>query len=184
MLAGTTMQTLVIDANVFRAYALEEVSEIKTPERTDSALSLFERLGNNAVAFLDEGGQIQNEWSVLANFAAEWFEEWLADGFSSGRFYEVTASTDAQLVKRYRALGFPNSKDIWYIRTAHGLCRLCNRNRPILVAEDIDFYDPKQKQAVNKNAIFLSGKGPVSKQLSNDGIDLKCIKNAVKDLAP
>lgn len=154
-------------------------SDIKTPERTASALDLFEQLGMRGVAFFDEGGQIQSEWGVIANFAPEWFAEWLADGFSGGRLYEVEASSDAQLAKRYRALGFPNSKDIWYIKTAHGLRRLCNRSRPLLVAEDIDFYDPKQKNSTNKRAIFIGGKGPVSKQLDSDGIDLKCIENAI-----
>lgn len=177
------MKSLVIDANVFRAFALEHVSEIKTVERTASAIDLFSYLGSKAVLFLDEGGQIEREWGVSANFAPEWFSEWLADCFADGRLYEVEASSDPQLAKRYRGLGFPDTTDIWYIKTAHGLCRLCSQNRPLLVAEDIDFYDPKLKQAANKIAIFRRGKGAVSKQLRSDGIDLRCIQNATSELA-
>ena len=178
------MRTLVIDANVFLAFVHEELTGIQTLDRTGSALRIFEQLGEQAIAFLDEGGQIEHEWSARANFAREWFDEWLADGLSGGRLYEVEASRDAHLARRYKSLGFPNGKDIWYIKTAYGLATLCNRSRPLLIAEDVDFYDPTKKRSTNKKEIFLSGNGPVCRQLSDDGIDLKCIYNAIWELCP
>jgi hypothetical protein len=176
------MRTVVIDANVFRAFAYEVVAGRTDAERTASPLPLFESLGSQCVAFLDEGGQVQSEWATLANFAAEWFGTWLAEAFAEGKMYEVEASTDPQLPRRYRNLGFPTTKDIWYIKTAHGLVTLCRRSRPLLVAEDVDFYDPSKKQAANKADIFRAGRGPVCKQLKADGIDLRCIEAIGEEL--
>lgn len=176
------MKSLVIDANVFSAFAMEQIAGIPNTDRTASPLKIFDLLGDKAVAFLDEGGQIEREWKNLVTFASEWFSEWLADSLADGRIYEIAPSSDPQLVKRYRALGFPNTTDIWYIKTAHGLCLLCNRNRPFLVSEDIDFYDPKSKQIKNKNDFFRSGGGRVCNRLRADGIDLRCIENATNEL--
>jgi len=96
--------------------------------------------------------------------------------------YEVDASSDAQLARRYRRIGFPAGKDIWYIKTAHGLVLLCGKSKPCLVAEDIDFYDPKKKAAPNKCDLFRAGGGPVSKQLKTDGIDVRCIEGIRTEL--
>lgn len=177
------MKSLVIDANVFCAFALEHITGIPTSDRTASPITLFGLLGDKAVAFLDDGGQIEREWGNLVTFAPEWFSEWLADSLADGRIYEITPSSDRQLVKRYRALGFPNTTDIWYIKTAHGLSTLCKRNRPFLVAEDIDFYDPKLKHMKNKNDIFRKGSGKVCNLLRDDGIELRCIENATNELS-
>lgn len=176
------MKSLVIDANVFGAFAMEQMTGTSTIDRTASPITIFDMLGNRAVAFLDEGGQIEREWRNLVTFAPEWFSEWLADSLADGRIYEIAPSSDPQLIKRYQALGFPDTTDIWYIKTAHGLSRLCNRNRPFLVSEDIDFYDPKSKYIKNKNDFFRSGSGKVCKRLRVDGIDLRCIENATNEL--
>ncbi|MFN7121429.1 MAG: hypothetical protein ACK4NM_05285 [Hydrogenophaga sp.] len=176
------MKSIVIDANVFAAYALEHLGGAPTGDRTASPITLFDLLGTRAVAFIDDGGQIEQEWRTLANYATEWFNEWLADSLADGRIYEIPPSTDPQLVRRYKALGFPNTTDIWYIKTAHGLCHICKRSRPFLIAEDIDFYDPKLKKAPNKVQIFRRGTGTVCDRLEKDGIDLRCIDNATKEI--
>ena len=176
------MRSIVIDANVFHSFAQESILGIPNGERTASALPLFQGLGTRCIAFLDSGGQIEAEWSKLARFASEWFEAWLAASFADGRIYEVEPSPDPQLVKRYRQIGFPGGKDIWYIKTAHGLVTLCQRSKPCLVAEDIDFYDPTKKTAPNKIEVFRAGRGPVCRQLANDGIDIRCIESIRADL--
>lgn len=176
------MKSLVIDANVFSAFVLEHLNGTLNTDRTASPVAIFDLLGVKAVAFLDEGGQIEQEWRNLVTFAPEWFSEWLADSIADGRIYEIESSRDAQLKKRYRALGFPNTTDIWYIKTAHGLRGLCHQSRPFLVAEDIDFYDPKSKHVKNKSDFFRKGTGPVCNLLHADGIDLRCIENATKEL--
>jgi len=176
------MRSLVIDANVFLAFAREEILGEENVERTASPSPLFNGLGVEVVAFLDSGGHIQSEWRDLIKFAPEWFSTWLAHAFAEGKLYEVDPSIDPQLAKRYRKIGFPSGKDIWYIKTAHGLVVICHRNRPCLVAEDIDFYDPAQKAMPNKCDYFRKGRGVVCKQLKDDGIDLRCIETARLEL--
>lgn len=176
------MKSLVIDANVFHSFAMEKINEKYITSRTASALKIFDLLGEKAVIFIDEGGHIEQEWRNLVAFASEWFTGWLENAFADGRIYEITPSSDPHLVKRYRTGGFPKTADIWYIKTAHGLRCLCIRNRPFLVSEDIDFYDPKSKRSKNKNDFFKSGSGTVCDLLRADGIDLRCIENATNEL--
>lgn len=176
------MRSIVIDANVFHAYVHETILGSAVAERTGSARPIFDTLGVTSVAFIDSGRQIESEWRALTMFAQEWFGAWLADAFAEGRLFEIDPSSDPQLNKRYRKVGFPGGKDIWYVRTAHGLTLLCRRSRPCLIAEDIDFYDPAKKATGNKCAVFRAGTGPVSKQLKDDGIDLRCIEMFCKEI--
>lgn len=170
------MRSIIIDANVFHAFFYETLHRAPYCERTGTAEPIFSSLGEKCVAFLDEGAQIEAEWRALSAGAEEWFNNWLAEGFSGGRLYEIEPSKDPQLRKRYRLAGFPDGKDIWYIKVAFGLACICKKSKPCLVAEDIDFYDPRQKKSPNKASIFRAGKGPVSSVLHGDGIELKCIE--------
>ncbi|RYH67901.1 MAG: hypothetical protein EON54_03610 [Alcaligenaceae bacterium] len=174
--------SVVIDANVFHAFLYETIRDEVHPERTASPMPLFHSLGVQAIAFVDEGGQIEAEWRTLCGGANEWFDTWLAECFSEGRIYAIEPSKDATLSKRYHAVGFPRGKDMWYIKVVHGLAGICNRNKPTLVAEDVDFYDPTKKRQANKKAIFKAGKGPVCSAMKIDGIMVKCIQTVCNEL--
>lgn len=176
------MRSLVIDANIFYAYCVEMLTGEINKERTDSPVGIFDILGTKAVAFLDEGGQIENEWRQLLNFAPEWFAEWLANSLANGLIYEIEPYNDQATAKRYRQLGLPSGRDIWYIKTSFGIRNICKRNNPILISEDIDFYDPKLKNHPRKHEIFLNEKGDICKELKRDNIELRCILNAKEEV--
>jgi hypothetical protein len=177
-----TFKTAVLDANVFNAFFYETFKGAPHPERTGPVSSVFESLGSCVLAFVDEGGQLQGEWRAVAKGAEEWFDAWLADAFATGKLYAIEPSNDAQLRTRYLKLGFPGGRDLWYIRVAHQLTKMCSKSEPHLVAEDVDFFDPTQKKASQKIKLLLSGKGPVADQLEKDGIRACCIRNFTEKL--
>lgn len=172
----------MIDANIFLAFGIEAITGEIDPERTDSPVGIFDILGEKAIAFLDEGGQIESEWRKMLNFAPEWFSEWLANSLADGLVYEIEPHNDQSIIKRYKQLGLPAGRDIWYIKTAFGIKNICKRSNPILISEDIDFYDPKLKNHPKKHEIFLNGNGKVCKELRADNIELKCILRAKEEL--
>lgn len=176
------MRTTVIDANVFHAYFYETLHGKPHLERTGSAMPLFQALGSACIGFLDDGSLIESEWRNVSKGAEEWFNTWLAESLAEGKLFEIAPSTDKGLSKRYAAAGFPRGRDICYIRVAHALTNLCRRSKPCLVAEDIDFYDPKKKAHPGKADTLRRGVGPVSSLLNNDGIELRCIETFCAEL--
>lgn len=178
------MKSIVIDANIFHAFFFEQMKGQQHPERTAAVTPIFDSLGTSVIAFFDEGKQIEQEWREVSKHGEEWFDNWLAESFSTGKIFEVEHSKDAQIARRYGKLGFPRGRDIWYVRTAHGLTAICQRTRPCLIAEDIDFYDPKLKKSTNKIDIFLAGKGAVAELLRQDGIDLFCARTFLEAERP
>lgn len=169
------MHAVVIDANVFHAFFYETFENKAHPERTASAMPIFQLLGSRVVGFLDNGTIIENEWRQVCLGAAEWFTAWLDHAFLEGLVYEVEASTDKNLSKRYCTAGFPRGRDICYVRVAHGLTQVCRRTSPWIIAEDVDFFDPTKKAAGKKVNVLKAGKGPVARLLRDDGIHVACI---------
>lgn len=169
------MHAAVIDANVFHAFFYETFEGKTHAERTASAMPIFQSLGSKVVAFLDDGALIENEWRQVCLGATEWFTAWLEQALLQGHVYEVEASTDRDLLKRYCAVGFPRGRDICYVKVAHGLTQVCRRTSPWIVAEDVDFFDPTKKAAGKKINILKASSGPVARLLRDDGIRVACI---------
>lgn len=176
------MHAAVIDANVFHAFYYETIHGHPHTERTASALPIFQSLGSKSVGFVDSGEIIENEWRQVCAGASEWFTAWLEDAIIHGHVYEVDASDDANLLKRYRAVGFPGGRDVCYIRVAHALTRVCKRTVPWIVAEDVDFFDPTKKSSGKKAETLKAGTGAVARQLRTDGIRVACIATFSREL--
>ena len=159
---------IVIDAQVVSWYLAESLGA--TTPATESPDALFERLGGEDTAFVDEGGQIQHEWRSVTD--ADWFDQWFGELLVSGAIVIVEAQAcRALLTHLHGNLGFPRSRDVWYIRTAAGVGHAIGL--PVgLVTEDMDFYDPPSKVCTpGRRARILAGcSGSVARHLRREGI--------------
>lgn len=163
---------LIIDSNIVKGYYLEVVSELPH-ELTASPKPLFEQL--EQTIYVDSGGQIENEWRGVVQ--PEWFEAWYAGLLASGAVELVDVQSEPVLRKALKALGFPVSgRDFWYVRTAKAAAG--KHGNASLVAEDLDFFDPKQKSATGakRRKILCSKNSPVAKLLRDtEIINVYCV---------
>lgn len=172
---------IVIDANIIAGIYKSVVLEIDSDIIGDASI-IHERLDckggscmSKDVVYLDEGGHIENEWRKLAK--SEWFDIWLGDLFISGAAENITVGTCKDLVKSIRTLGFPTSKDSWYVRTAYTAIL---HDEPIhLITQDIDFYDPSLKSttAKNRERTIKNSLGPVSRSLKKNKVYVRCVES-------
>jgi len=167
----------VIDANIVKGYYEETVKELTT-NLTHSTIGIFQALGNECYAYLDEGGQVKAEWS--SGIDPEWFQEWYSELLLEGCIYEIVVNNCPELRKRLRQKGFPDStRDKWYIKT----CSAVTDNKKIvhLISEDLDFYDPTKKNTLHGVArlnFLRKEDGPVPKILKKyNNIHVKCVAN-------
>ena len=180
---------IVIDANVFHGFFLEKVIG-GVSSLTGSPLDIFNQIGKEDTAYLDEGGQIQNEWSSLVD--AEWFSVWLARNLADGGIKIIPAELCRNTINALCGLGFPRgSRDIWYIRTAKAIVKRYNRDfkkgEPVtvLINEDLDFYEPYNKKRVTRERrieIMQNREGSVARYLlRKERILVNCVKNYLTD---
>jgi hypothetical protein len=165
---------IVIDAQVVWGYFKEAILELE-PSLTGRAEPVFERLGSEDLAFLDQEGHIEHEWRSVID--REWFDPWYARLLSAGAATLIPVETCNMLRKQLERLGFPRShKDIWYVRTAKAVAD--HYGQVIIVTEDMHFYDPTQKKtnAKHRRRILLSGDGQVARYLRRkECIDIRCV---------
>lgn len=170
--------SLVADANVFQAFYEEEVLGHvgPRPERSASAKPVLGAIQAVAFAFVDTSGKIEKEWRDRCQGNNEWFDAWFGGHLQGDRIRLLDCKNSSHLSKRYRQLGCPND-DVVYIKVAVESTKtspICSLR--LLVTEDIDFYDPKQKRAKDKlNSVFLPRKGIVVKALDADGVHVCCL---------
>lgn len=162
---------LVVDANVMKGYFDESVIEIPHT-LSASALHLFDSTIKIA---LDDQDQISSEWKAVVD--REWLDQWLAEKIRDGKILIIEPESINQIQQELFNLGFPRSRDIWYIKTAKGLLKLTDE--PIIISEDIDFYDPTKKGQATGAARFKLMKkrsAPVRKAINKRvTIDVMCV---------
>jgi len=165
---------IVIDAEIICGYFKETVLETTSPLSGKSGF-IFERIGSEDLAFLDEEGQIEYEWRSVVDL--EWFDPWYARLLSDGGAILIPTEPCHTLHKQLEQLGFPRgSRDIWYIRTAMAVVK--RYGQAIILTEDMDFYDPTQKQsaAKHRHRILHSGNGKVARHLRRkECVHIKCV---------
>ena len=176
------MHTIVIDANVFKAFYEVEVLGYPPPrpQRTGDAKPIFDSLGSLCVALLDSGGQIEIEWRNMCLGGEEWFNEWMATAYANGQIFPIDVPNTAAIKKKYQKLGFPvNLRDFWYIKLCLAILNMCNKHEVVLVTEDIEFYSPQHKNHTGKNHYIVNSKGTIAKELRDDGVRVCCISNSL-----
>lgn len=164
---------LVIDANIVSAYFMESVLACN-PGLTGSAVSVFERAGFGDTVHLDDTQHIENEWRSVVS--PEWFNAWYGDLLINGGAAFIRVETCTNLRRTLEALGFPRSKDIWYIRTAVAVSQ--RFGSATLVTEDMDFFDPRDKLApsVRRSALLRAASGRVCRRLrKHERIRVTCV---------
>lgn len=169
----------VVDANVVIGYFAEGLSSEYA--LTASPGRLFAHVGAGLTLFFDEGGQLRHEYRNAVN--EEWLEGWYARMLSSGNAYEIPAQNHAPLCKALYAMGFPRTRDIWYVRVAKSL--LDRYQNATLITEDIDFYEPSRKHcsAKERQEIIRGLKGVVARHLTKSvGMGLAGVERALSTL--
>ena len=163
---------LVVDANVFAAYYRASVLEADI-QLCGDPIAIFDRLGGEDTALLDQKGMIAGEWSKRVSGDEEWFDAWLATRLADGGITEIAIDNCKVLLQKlWNDCGLPKqSRDKWYVRTAHTQARRAGETTAI-VTEDVDFFEPAAKGDPKKRKKHLrSGKGKVAKVLRKHMVD-------------
>jgi len=176
---------LVVDAHIVCGFFKENVLQIDS-DLTESAIFLFNRVGAEDRIYLDEGGQIENEWRQLVG--REWFDIWLAELLRNGHAVQIPVEPCQLLKRKLNKLGFPTggSRDIWYIRTAKAIVdindhRFPDRDTPIafIISEDLDFHEPQLKSRCSRRRrieTLLLGRGSIVRYMHRyERISINCI---------
>jgi len=164
---------IVIDANVFEGFYKEAILHKDDHQLTDSPTKIFKRLGQEDITFFDIDGHIRSEWRNLV--APEWFDVWYPDLLLGGCAYEISVESCYQLRNQLRKLGFHCKKDFWYIKTAKSIR---NDNIPIIITEDLDFFNPKMKKCNSKTRqkLLSNSCGPIANFLcKNENIKINSV---------
>ncbi len=169
---------VVIDANRIAGYFKESVLELNT-DLTDKATYIIDRPENQDQVYLDINGNIEKEWESVVD--SEWFSVWFARLLIDEKAYCIEVDLYSFLCKKLRLLGFPRSRDIWYIRTAKEISN--NQSRAYIISEDIDFFDPSKKcsSSSSRLTILKNRRGPICKYLDkNENILVNSIYSYLK----
>jgi len=177
---------IVIDANIINGFYKEDVLGIPST-LTGSVVEMFTRSQNQgSVICLDEGGQIESEWRNVV--PDDWFDVWYSKLLVEDKAIIVPVHTCHQLLNQLWRLGFPRSRDKWYIRTAKTVVDykkgqdediLC-----VLITEDLDFYDPSKKKTANAQQrvqVLKFGRGCIADKLYLESILVTCVQNLPKE---
>lgn len=170
---------IVVDANILAGF-FKEIIVGKQCDLTICPEKIFENAGKEYKIFLDDGGHIEKEWEEVVD--REWFKAWLEKMFDNDAVIQISTKTYYQLKEKIRKLGFPNSKDIWYVRVAKSISEI--EGDAELISEDLDFYDPKKKTLTGDKRItfLLRGKGKVAKYLrKSEDINVICVQNFINN---
>ena len=158
---------LVIDAHIFKAW-FQETSLHQMTHTAQSAVPIFDQLGDRDIAYFDKGGQILHEWTSVV--CPELTEALVAKMLHEDKIRPIGPCRDASLESKLRNAGFPRSKDRCYVRTARAV--VCASPKATLVSEDMHYYEPKLAKAGRKTRLahLRRSKGTVAQLLKKHDI--------------
>lgn len=169
---------LLIDANVVVRYYFLSVLE-QAHGLTENPEFIFTRLDNTQdTLFLDEGGQILQDWLERGQIEQEWFDAWYPTLLIEGKAFEISVKPCPQLINRLvQKCGFRREgRDKHYIRTAMAVVKA--HDQVILVTEDIDLHQPREKnncKEARRLEILTRRSGNMVKELRKQKIDIHCV---------
>jgi hypothetical protein len=141
---------MILDANVIKGFFLEDVLGLDS-QLTANATPLIQSIENENKVYVDVNGIIESEWRNVVD--PEWFDIWYSEMIYTNKIIPIRASNNVGLRRELSSLGFPNSRDIWYVRVAEKVADMndsCN-----LFTEDIHFYDPRKGHVKGKARIRI-----------------------------
>ena len=132
---------LIVDANIVKGYFQDSVLG-KGHDLTESAKPIFDPSFREHPIYVDDKAKLHFEWRSVVE--TEWLDIWYADLVRDDVVREIVSPPDKALRKQLAELGFPaKGRDIWYARVSNAVSRTVGF--AILVSEDLDFYEPKEK---------------------------------------
>jgi hypothetical protein len=171
---------LIVDAQVVKGFYQDTVLG-KGHALTESASLIFDASFRKHAIYVDDEEKLRSEWR--SGVAPEWFDIWYTDLLRDDVIREIRSPADKNLRKKLEALGFPFSgRDIWYARVSNATS--CSIGFAILVSEDLDFYEPKEKgcSAKRRNEILLKELGSVRKYFKKErDIHVKPVARLIAD---
>jgi hypothetical protein len=171
---------LVVDAQIVKGFFQDTVLD-KGHNLTESASLIFDDSFRKHPIYVDDEEKVWSEWR--SGVAQEWFDIWYTNLLRDDVVREIPAPPDKNLRKELVALGFPFSgRDIWYARVSNAV--RCSFGFAILVSEDLDFYEPKEKGCASgrRKEILLKEIGSVRKHLKKKrGIHVKPVARFISD---
>lgn len=160
---------IIVDANIFKSYYDLFINGIPS-QLTDCPSKIFNNIGTKKsyIAVFDDSGIIKHEWENLVDY--QWFEIWYSDMLLNENFRLTETQVDQKLESLLTQHGFPKGRDIIYVRTAKQVSY--ENGKCIFATEDLDFFDPKNKNSANKTRIRILEKsqGNVCKSLNKFNI--------------
>lgn len=163
----------VVDANVMMEFQKERIAT-----KQGVAVEAINHIISAGKLLFDDKGRIQHEWfRTISGAYGENLSDWLADQMQMGRVHIIGVGNNVQIKKKLDGFGVPNDDRI-YIKTA------IDGSAQILVTEDIDFHNPKLKQAAaaTRENIKRRKNGCVCKYLKDEyGILVRCIDEVTAD---
>jgi len=156
---------IIIDANVFMAYVIETVKCDKY-RTSDTSIYLFENICDRDPIIFDDGGHIRQEWEQLVD--PDYWRVWYPVMLHKGCIKEVKCKKLRDELRKITQMGFPRDRDRWYILLALSLGS--EVYEPIIISENIHFYDPKCPSK-SVQATIKSSSGKLKRYLlKNHGI--------------
>ncbi|MEW6092501.1 MAG: hypothetical protein AB1531_00915 [Chloroflexota bacterium] len=192
------MGNILVDTQLVVNYYKEE-NKGMTPEEmniTGSTVGLFQKIiAHRDIIFVDfagvddngkeKDGKILSEWKKhIPNVAKYWFDQWYATLLGSGQIKFISMSNCQNLLQTlYSRYNFPQDGwDKWYVRTAKSVVSAGINGDGgfpvVIITEDLDFYDPNQKNRLRGNArldFMRQQQGTIPPVLANDGIGVMCV---------
>lgn len=178
---------ILVDAQIVKDYYMVSVLELGSA-LTGPSDGLFAWIDENDTIYVDNGGQIENEWrNPIAN---EWFDVWYARLLQFGKVQPIPVQNHISIRNRLGQLGFPiqGSRDYWYIKTAKSAHQLVNEfvNFVYVVTEDIDFHNPLEKNNLHGDdriECLLDLDNEIPSYLRNDeNINVLCVANYMNEI--
>lgn len=165
----------IVDANVIKAY-YHQINDLSREITLDPAHFIE---ADQVRLIIDIDGHIKQEWDNVVG--GEWLSGWYNANLISDKIQQIIITDDCRPLKQrlVKQCGFPNSKDIWYIKTAKSNADTDNVN--IIVSEDMDFFDPTKKKTLSGSkrlAQLRKNNNPVQKEIRGEGFSILCIQQA------
>jgi hypothetical protein len=171
---------LIVDSNVVKGYYQDTVLG-KGHDLTESPRLVFDQEFRKHLIYLDNKQVVWSEWKAAVK--DEWFDIWYANLLRDDVIREIPAAAEKNFRKELTNFGFPfTGRDIWYARVANAVSE--NFGFAILISEDLDFYEPKEKgcKSARRNDILLKELGSLRKHLKKQrNIQVKAVARFISD---
>jgi hypothetical protein len=140
-----TPMSAVMDANIVNGISAESCGS--SHQLSDSPCAVEALVVSSGIPVcMDEGGRIEAEWRRCCD--PDWIDNWYVTFSSNANVISISVPLQRMLLRKLQQdCGFPRSADGIVVRTSVAAAELFGDC--MLVTEDLDFYEPAEKQSGN-----------------------------------